>query len=122
MKRGGKLDVIGPEFAREGRPFFDGQIRVGVALLARRQLLQRGGQNADLHEFRLESFDGHSASLLGISLGTHRFQRAGALVRPIGGPQRAWAGCAERKQLSPNTRETTSRTYDSDQYVFPPRL
>jgi hypothetical protein len=66
MERGGELDVVGAEFAREGHPFFDGQVGVGVALLARCQLLQRGGQNTDLHEFRLESFDGHSANLLGI--------------------------------------------------------
>src|SRR5215510_566138 len=64
MERGGELDVIGAEFPREGYPFFYGQIRVGVALLARRQLLQRGGQNADLHEFRLESFNRHIARLL----------------------------------------------------------
>src|SRR5215510_16072847 len=74
MERGGELDVIGAEFEREGHPFLDGQIRVGVALLTRRQLLQRGGQNADLHEFWLESFDGHSASLLGKAVRSPAFR------------------------------------------------
>ena len=32
-------------------------------------------------------------------LGTHRFQHAGVGKRPIGGQQRAWAGCARAQAI-----------------------
>ena len=63
VQRGGELNVVGADFAGELHPFLDGEIGVGVALLARRELLQRGGQHADLHEFWLERFDGHGLLL-----------------------------------------------------------
>jgi hypothetical protein len=49
-RRGGQLDAVGAELLREAEPLLDREVRVGVALLARRQLLQRGGQHADRHE------------------------------------------------------------------------
>ena len=57
MQRGGQLDAVGAERDREVEPFLDGEIRVRVASLARRQLLERGGQHADRHELRFESLD-----------------------------------------------------------------
>src|ERR1041384_1959840 len=41
-----------PERVRQ--PVFDGAIRIGVAHVARRQLLQGGRQHAHAHEFRLK--------------------------------------------------------------------
>ena len=54
VQRRRELDVVGAELLRELEPVLDGAVRIGVADLARRQLLQRGGEHADLHELRLE--------------------------------------------------------------------
>jgi hypothetical protein len=59
MQRRGELDVVGADLAREGGPVLDRAVRIGVADLARRQLLQGGGQHADLHELRAERLHGH---------------------------------------------------------------
>jgi hypothetical protein len=56
VERGRELDVIDADLAGEGRPVFDGAVRVGVAHLARRQLLERRRQHADLHELGFEWF------------------------------------------------------------------
>ena len=59
VKRRGELDVVGAELARECQPVLNGAIRVGVAHLPRRQLLQRRGEHPDLHELRRKWRDGH---------------------------------------------------------------
>ena len=51
--------MVGPDLARERHPLLDREVGVGVALLAGGELLQGGGQHADLHELRLEGGDGH---------------------------------------------------------------
>src|SRR5262245_19370255 len=55
MKGRRELDVTGTELACELEPVFDGTVRVDVPLLARCQLLERGGENPHLHELRFES-------------------------------------------------------------------
>ena len=50
MQRRRELDVVGAQLARERDPFLDGAVGIGIADLARRQLLQRGRQDADFHE------------------------------------------------------------------------
>ena len=56
VQRGRELDVVGAQ--RRGRrldPLLDGAVRIGVAHLARRQLLEGGGEDADLHELGFEA-------------------------------------------------------------------
>ena len=60
VQRGRELHVVGAHLARERGPLLDREVGIGIALLARRQLLERGRQHADLHELRLERDDGHS--------------------------------------------------------------
>ena len=51
---------------REIEPLLDGQIGIGVASLAGRELLERGGEHADRHELRLELLDlGHRGTPFG---------------------------------------------------------
>ena len=59
VQRRRELDVVGAQLAGERDPLLDREVGVLVALLARRQLLQRGCQHADLHELRVECGDGH---------------------------------------------------------------
>ena len=59
VQGGRELDVVGPDLARERHPLLDRQVGIRVPLLAGRELLQGGGQHADLHELRLEGGDGH---------------------------------------------------------------
>ena len=63
VQRRGQLDVVGAELARECQPVLDRAIRVGVAHLPRRQLLQRRGEHADLHELRSKRRDSHGTSV-----------------------------------------------------------
>ena len=58
VQRGRQLDVAGAELAAERQPVLDGAVGIGVARLARRQLLERGGEHAHLHELRCERGDG----------------------------------------------------------------
>src|SRR5439155_19449294 len=60
MQRGGELDMIGVQLARVRDPFLDDPIRVRVAYLARRQLLNGRGEDADLHELRDEWLNAHA--------------------------------------------------------------
>jgi hypothetical protein len=64
MQRGGELDVRRADLAREIQPFFDREVRIGVAPLAWRQLLKRGGQHAELHRAGSEVADGHGSRLV----------------------------------------------------------
>ena len=64
MQRGRELDVRRADVAGELQPFLDREIRIGVALVARRQLLQRGGQDAELHRPGNEVSDGHGFALM----------------------------------------------------------
>ena len=67
---GGQLDAIGVEGHREVEPFLDGQIGIRVASLARRELLQRGGEHADRHELRFELLDfGHRGLFISLGFG-----------------------------------------------------
>ena len=59
MQRRRQLDVARAQLAGEVQPVFDGAIGIGIPHVARRQLLERGGQHADLHEFRGKRGDGH---------------------------------------------------------------
>jgi hypothetical protein len=64
VQRRGELDAIGVEGDREIEPLLDRQIGIRVTSLARRELLERGGEHADRHELRLELLDlGHRDSL-----------------------------------------------------------
>jgi hypothetical protein len=54
VQRRRELDVAGADLERELQPVFDGAVGVGVAHVARRQLLERGGQHAHAHELRLK--------------------------------------------------------------------
>jgi hypothetical protein len=54
VQRGRELDVRAIEIAREGQPFLHGAIGIGVAHGARGELLERGGEHAQLHEPGLE--------------------------------------------------------------------
>ena len=49
VEGGGQLDAVGVEGLGEVEPLLDGEVGVGVAPLARRQLLERGGEHADRH-------------------------------------------------------------------------
>ena len=69
VQRRRQLDVVGAELARELQPVLDRAIGIGVAHLARRQLLQRGGQDADFHELRLQT---ESSSIEVIRASTRR--------------------------------------------------
>ena len=62
MERCGQLDVAGAKLAGEREPFFNRAIRIGIAHLARRQLLQRRREDTDLHELWFERFDRHANS------------------------------------------------------------
>ena len=48
------LENVGTKVARERQPFLDRKVRIRVPALARRELLQRGRQHADLHRARFE--------------------------------------------------------------------
>ena len=63
VQRGGELDVVGPDLARERDPLLDGQVGIRVPQITGGELLQGGGQHADLHELRLEGGDGHGILL-----------------------------------------------------------
>src|SRR5262245_65834277 len=54
MKGCRELNVFSAQVARELEPVFDGPVRIGIPLRARRQLLQRGGQDPHLHELWFE--------------------------------------------------------------------
>ena len=54
VERGGELDRVGVELAREGEPLLDREVGVGVTPFAGRELLQRRGEDADRHELGLE--------------------------------------------------------------------
>jgi hypothetical protein len=54
VQGGRQLDVAGANLERELQPVFDGAVRIGVAHLARRQLLERGRQHSHPHELRLK--------------------------------------------------------------------
>jgi len=64
MQRGRELDVRRADVARELQPFLDREVRIRVALLARRQFLQGGGQYAELHRAGSEILDGHGSMLI----------------------------------------------------------
>ena len=55
MKRGRELDVVGAQILRERQPVLDRAVGIRVANFARRQLLQRRGQDAHFHELRFEN-------------------------------------------------------------------
>ena len=57
MQRRRELDAVGAERDGEIEPFLDGQIGVRVASLARRELLQGGGEHAHRHELGFELLD-----------------------------------------------------------------
>ena len=64
MQRRRQLDAVGVEGDGELEPLLDGQIGIRVASLARRELLERGGEHADRHELRFELLDvGHGVPL-----------------------------------------------------------
>ena len=54
VERGGQLDAVGVERFGEVQPLLHGEIGVGVASLAWRQLLERGGEHSDRHVDRGE--------------------------------------------------------------------
>jgi hypothetical protein len=54
MQRGRQLNRVGSQIGSELKPIDDGPIRIGVADGARRQLLQRGREDSNLHELRFE--------------------------------------------------------------------
>ena len=66
MERRRQLDVVRAELARELQPLLDGAIGIGVAHLARRQLLQRRREDADFHELRFEGCDRHGLQCYGL--------------------------------------------------------
>src|SRR4030095_9882294 len=57
MKGCRELNVFSAQIASELEPVFDGPIRIGIPLRARRQLLQCAGQYPHLHELRFECGD-----------------------------------------------------------------
>src|SRR5206468_4118384 len=59
MKRGRELDVVYAKLACKCHPVFDRPIRITIAHVPRRKLLQGCRKHADLHELRLELCDGH---------------------------------------------------------------
>ena len=59
VQRRRQLDVAGAQLLRECQPLFDRLVRIRIADLAGRQLLERRRQDAHLHELRLERFDCH---------------------------------------------------------------
>ena len=59
MQRRRQLDVARAQLLRELHPLFDRAVRIGIANLARRQLLERCRQHAHLHELRFERLDFH---------------------------------------------------------------
>ena len=67
VQRRRKLDVGGADLPRELKPFLDGQVRVRIPRFARRQLLERSGQDADLHGLGIKWGDGmtHESSAFG---------------------------------------------------------
>jgi len=62
MQCGRQLNVGTIEAARELEPFLDGQVRIGVALVARCQFLQGRGQYAQLHRLGLKTLGCHGAA------------------------------------------------------------
>ena len=64
MQRGRELDVRRPDVACELQPFFDGQVRIGIAPVARCQLLKRRGQHAELHRAGGEVSGRHGSVLM----------------------------------------------------------
>ena len=63
VERRGQLDVARAQLAGELDPLFDRAIGIGIAHLARRQLLQGGREDAHFHELRFERFDRHVVAL-----------------------------------------------------------
>ncbi len=64
MQRGRELDVRRADVARELQPFFDGEVRIGVALVARRELLQGRRQDAEFHGLGRKGLSGHGSRAL----------------------------------------------------------
>jgi hypothetical protein len=64
MQRRRELDVGRTDVSREFQPFFDRQVRIGVAPIARCQFLERRGQHAELHRAGSEVSDGHGSMLM----------------------------------------------------------
>jgi hypothetical protein len=62
VERRRQLDVAGAQLAGEFDPLFNRAIRIGVADLARRQLLKSGREDANLHELRFKRCDRHVLS------------------------------------------------------------
>src|SRR5207342_3632205 len=86
VQRSRQLDVVGADLARELQPLLDRTVRILVANLARRQLLQRCGEDADLHELGLELLDWHGLAPCGFSgrIASHaNVPGAGALLASL---------------------------------------
>ena len=77
MQRGGELNVRRTDVSRELQPFFDRQVRIGVAPIARCQLLKRGGQHAELHRPGSEVSGGHGSMLMWLERSVVRKKRNG---------------------------------------------
>jgi hypothetical protein len=54
MKSRRELNVIRAKIARESEPVFDCAIGIGIPLVTRCQLLQRGSEDPHLHELWLK--------------------------------------------------------------------
>jgi hypothetical protein len=59
MQRRGQLDLIRADLAGERDPVLDRAVRIPIAHVARRELLDRGRQDADFHELRFERSNLH---------------------------------------------------------------
>jgi hypothetical protein len=64
VRRRRQLDRVGSKLARELNPVLDRPIGVHVPYVPRRQLLQRGREDSDLHELRFERLHRHRTIVL----------------------------------------------------------
>ncbi len=84
VERRRQLDVARAQVAGKVEPVLDRPIGIGVADLARRQLLQCRGEDANFHELRFERFSGHvplSSQLSALSVQLSAFSSVGRTDR-----------------------------------------